>query len=111
MKKIALPVTGNMLCPHFGLCQHFKIFNVVNQMVLSEELIKAPVHKPGLLPGWLANKCITDVIVSGIGHNAIEIFNQNKINVFVGVEVKHPKDLLDDFMKGTLETNGNLCDH
>lgn len=111
MKKIAIPVTGNILSLHFGHCEYFKVYYVENQMVLKEELIKAPVHKPGLLPKWLADMKVTDVITGGIGHKAIEIFNQNKINVFVGVEVKHPKDLLNDLMNGTLVTDGNLCDH
>lgn len=111
MRKIAIPASGNMLSLHFGRCNYFKIYYVENQMILKEELIKAPVHKPGLLPKWLANMNVTDVVTGGIGHKAIEIFNQNKINVFVGVEVKQLKDLLNDFMNGTLETDGNLCDH
>lgn len=111
MKKIALPVDGSNLCEHFGHAHYFKFYNLENQMILNEELEKAPVHKPGLLPKWLVDKNVTDVIVAGIGHNAIEVFNQNKINVFVGVQVKKPNDLVNDYMEGTLETNGNLCDH
>jgi len=111
MKKIALPVRGNLLCEHFGHAQHFKVYDLENQMILKEETIKAPIHKPGLLPKWLAANKVTDVIVGGIGHNAIEIFHQNKINVFVGVAVKDPKELVNDYLDGSLETDGNLCDH
>jgi predicted Fe-Mo cluster-binding NifX family protein len=111
MKNIALPVEGNLLCEHFGHAQKFKLYNLHNQKILNEELIIAPVHQPGLLPRWLAQKNVTDVIVAGIGHKAIEVLNQNKINVFVGVQVKEPLELVYDYLNGTLETNGNLCDH
>lgn len=111
MKKLALPVIGNNLCQHFGHCEYFKLYEIENQMVLNEEIIKAPVHKPGLLPKWLADLNVTDVITGGIGHKAIEIFNRNKINVFVGVEEKDSNELVNDYLKGTLETNGNLCNH
>jgi len=111
MKKLALPVIGNKLSLHFAHCEYFKFYEIENQMVLNEELIKVPAHKPGLLPSWLIEKAVTDVITGGIGHKAIEIFNQNKVNVFVGVEVKDSSELVSAFLKGTLETNGNLCDH
>lgn len=111
MKKIALPVAGNMICEHFGQAQYFKFYKLENQLILKDEIIKAPVHKPGLLPNWLANNNVTDVIVGGIGHNAIEIFHQNKINVFVGVAIKDPTELVNDYLNGVLETDGNLCDH
>lgn len=106
-----MPIDGSLICEHFGHAHYFKFYNLENQRILNEELTKAPVHKPGLLPNWLVDKKITDVIVAGIGHHAIEIFNQNKINVFVGVPVKGAKDLVNDYIEGTLETNGNLCDH
>jgi predicted Fe-Mo cluster-binding NifX family protein len=111
MKNIALPVEDNMLCEHFGHAQKFKLYSLENQKILNEELIIAPVHQMGLLPRWLAKKNVTDVIVAGIGHKAIEVFNQNKINVFVGVQIKEPLELVNDYLNGTLETNGNLCDH
>lgn len=110
MRKIALPVVGDMLNPHFDHCQYFKIYNTENQMVINEELIKAPVPKPSLLPNWLANHNVTDVIARGIGQKAIKILNQYKINVFVGVKMKDPNELVNDFLEGILETKGNLYD-
>lgn len=111
MKKIALPVIEGKLSPHFGHCQNFIIYNVENQTIINEKILPTPPHQPGLLPNWLVKYNITDLIVNGIGHKAIEIFNQHKINVFVGVPVKNPKVLIQDYLDGVLETNGNLCNH
>lgn len=111
MKKIALPVLEGKLSPHFGHCQNFVIYNIEDQSILNETLIPSPPHQPGLIPIWLAKHNVTDLIVGGIGHKAIEIFNQHKINVFVGAQVKETKELVTDYLNGILETNGNLCNH
>ena len=111
MRRIALPLAENKLSPHFGNCSHFVIFNTEDHNIIDHAIIQAPVHQPGLLPNWLASQRVTDVIVNGIGHKAIEIFNRHKINVFVGAKLKTPAELVDDYLKGILETNGNLCNH
>lgn len=111
MKKLAIPIRGNDLNPHFGHSEYFKFYELKDEMVVNETIVKAPVHKPGVLPSWLVDMHVTDVITGGIGHKAIEIFSQNKVNVFVGVEVKETTKLVSDFLNGTLQTNGNQCDH
>lgn len=111
MKKIALPITEGKLSEHFGHCQDFAFYYIENQTIAKEEIFLAPPHQPGLLPNWLVEHNVTDLIVGGIGHKAIEIFNQHKINVFVGVQTKEPKELVHEYLNGVLETNGNLCNH
>jgi len=111
MKKIALPVIDGKLSPHFGHCKNFIIYNIEDQSILEEIMVPSPPHQPGLLPNWLVKYHVTDLIVGGIGHKAIEIFNQHKINVFVGAQVKETKELVKDYLNGILETNGNLCNH
>ena len=111
MKKIALPVVDGKLSPHFGHCQHFEIFDVENNKIIEKTVAISPPHEPGILPGWLAEKGVTDIIAGGMGQRAIGLFNQNNINAYVGAQIKEPKELVLDFIKGTLETSANLCDH
>jgi len=111
MKIIALPVKENKLSPHFGECSHFKFYWEERGKILKEDLIPAPAQQPELIPNWLVEKDVTDVIAAGIGLKPIEILNRHKINVFVGVKIKDPKILVEEYLDGTLETNGNLCDH
>lgn len=109
MKIIALPVKENKLNPHFEYCAHFKFYYEENGIIIKEELIPAPAQQPELIPNWLVEKGVTDVIAYGIGLKPIEIFNQHKINVFVGVKVETPQVLVQEYLDGTLETNGSLC--
>ncbi len=111
MRKIALPVKENKLSPHFGLCSHFMFYYEVNRKITKEDLIPAPHKRPELIPNWLVEKGVTDVIAAGIGLKPVEILNRHRINVFMGVKVKEPKILVQEHLDGTLETNGNLCDH
>lgn len=110
-KKIAIPLENGILCSHFGHCEQFAIIETENTQVTSELLITPPPHEPGLLPAWLAEKGVTDVIAGGMGQRAIALFNQQKINVFVGVPVRKHTDLANDLINGRLVAGSNYCDH
>jgi hypothetical protein len=53
--KIAIPVTGDSLNPHFGHCEKFAFVEVDSKIreVIATTEIPAPEHQPGLLPRWL----------------------------------------------------------
>ncbi len=108
MQKIAIPVLDHKLNPHFTTSLLFKIFLVGDQAIVKEYLIHVPSQLSVSLPVWLAEKGITDVITREIGHNEVDFFNQHKINVFVGVKLENPKDLVQGYIDGTLETHDNL---
>ena len=110
-KRIAIPLENGILCAHFGHCQQFAIIDANDNLITGETLVTPPPHEPGLLPGWLAEKGVTDVIAGGMGQRAIDLFNQQKINVFVGAPQKNPKELTGDLLSNTLQAGANLCDH
>jgi predicted Fe-Mo cluster-binding NifX family protein len=111
MKKIALPFKEKKLSLHFENCSHFKFYYEENGTIIKEELISAPLQFPELIPDWLIEQGVTDVIAFGIGLKPIEILNRNKINVFVGVKVRDPKIIVQEYLDGILETDGNLYNH
>ena len=111
MKKIALPIKNHKLSSHFGDCTHFKFYNVANETIIKEDLVPAPMHQSEIFPNWLIEEGVTDVITAGIGLKPIEILSKHKINIFVGVKEEDPRVIVKNFLDGTLETDGNLCDH
>jgi len=112
MKKIiAIPLENGQLCSHFGHCEQFAILETENGKIVAENLITPPPHEPGLLPGWIAQKGVTDVIAGGIGQRAIVLFNEQKINVFAGAPMKSPRELVTDFLNNNLNIGSNYCDH
>jgi len=110
-KKIAVPVKEGMLDAHFGHCSHFALIDVDEKVIVSEELVEAPPHVPGMLPPFLANLGVTDVLAGGMGGRAIEIFNANNVNVFVGAPKLEAKDLVNGFLTETISFTANCCNH
>jgi predicted Fe-Mo cluster-binding NifX family protein len=110
-RRIAVPLKNGLLCSHFGHCQQFALVDAETDIVSGVEIITSPPHEPGLLPGWLAEKGVTDVIAGGMGQRAKNLFNQQKINVFVGAPVKKASDLVTDLLNDNLVAGANYCDH
>lgn len=110
MKKVALPIYNSQLSPDFERCSEFIIFTVENENIINRDTMYTHLQ-PGLFPYWLAKKGVTDVITKGIDINAVNKFNQFKINVFVGVNLFDPEILIEEFLNGTLETNGALVNN
>lgn len=111
-KKIAIPVneTG-ILDAHFGHCKYFAILDVNEGNIISEEMITPPPHEPGVLPRWLAEQGVTDVLAGGMGQKAIQIFNYNNVNVFVGAPKQSAKELVQGYLESSIAFTANYCDH
>ncbi|MCF8224354.1 MAG: NifB/NifX family molybdenum-iron cluster-binding protein [Bacteroidales bacterium] len=111
-KKIAVPVNEHgILDAHFGHCRFFALLEVNNGEVVSEMHVAPPPHEPGVLPKWLAEQGVTDVIAGGMGQRAIQIFNHHGVNVFVGAPLRSAPELAEGLLKKTLSFTANYCDH
>ncbi|HNZ71609.1 MAG TPA: NifB/NifX family molybdenum-iron cluster-binding protein [Prolixibacteraceae bacterium] len=112
MKQIiAIPMENGVLCAHFGHCQYFAIVEVDNGKIVSIKEETPPEHVPGLYPRWVAQFCVTDVIGGGMGQKAIDLFNQQNINAFVGAPKKSAQELVTDFLEDKLTLSANYCNH
>ena len=84
-RKIAIPVDVNgRLDGHFGHCKFFSLVQTEGNKVLASVKVQPPPHEPGVLPAWLAQQGVSDVIAGGMGQRAIELFQAAGVNVFVG---------------------------
>ena len=111
-KKIAVPVDENgILDSHFGHCKFFALLDVEDSTIVANKIVSPPPHEPGVLPKWLAKKGVTDVLAGGMGHKAIQIFNYNDVNVFVGAPKLEAQDLAKGFLEKSIEFTANYCDH
>lgn len=110
-KKVAIPVENGNMSTHFGHAKIFALVEVKDGKIVSEQNLTPPPHEPGVLPRWLHEVGATDIITGGMGQQAIQLFLQNDINVFVGVSPKAPLDLVNDLINNTLSSGGNHCSH
>lgn len=111
-KLIAVPVDENgILDAHFGHCKYFLLLKAEGDVIVSEQKLVPPPHEPGVLPRWLAEQGATDIIAGGMGQKAIQIFNQNGVNVFVGAPKLSATELANGFLTKSLSFTSNYCDH
>jgi ATP-binding protein involved in chromosome partitioning len=111
--KIALPVTENRLCTHFGHCEKFAVYDVSDEerAVTASVYLNAPPHQPGILPRWLADKGVKCVIAGGMGSHALNIFRECGITAVAGAPPGDPTKIVQDYLAGNLAAGDNVCDH
>jgi len=111
--KIALPLAEGKLCMHFGHCEQFALIDVDNttRTIIGKTLVTPPPHEPGLLPKWLAERGVTNIIAGGMGQRAQQLFVERNIAVVVGASAADPEKLVMGYLSGTLVSGVNACDH
>ncbi len=110
-KKIAVPVSDGEMDSHFGHCKQFALVETEGETIVGTTYVDAPPHQPGLLPSWLPEKGVTDVIAGGMGKRAIDLFNERGVNVFVGAPKLSPEELVKGYLEKSLLFSANYCDH
>ena len=109
--RFAVPTNDRKLCAHFGHCAEFAIIDVENNSIISESYITPPPHEPGLLPGWLSGKGVNQIIAGGMGQKAQQLFAENKVEIITGAMGEYPREVVENYLQGSLETGANSCDH
>ncbi|MCD6132298.1 MAG: dinitrogenase iron-molybdenum cofactor [Candidatus Hydrothermota bacterium] len=124
--KIAIPSKGpkgllEEVEEHFGRAEYYTIVEVSdNKEITRVQVEKTPFtsHGPGDIPNWLKSLGVDLVIARGMGHRAVDFFNQLGIQVVTGANGMI-KDIVDAYLKGTLvveewkgkECGEGECDH
>ncbi|MBN2401822.1 MAG: NifB/NifX family molybdenum-iron cluster-binding protein [Spirochaetes bacterium] len=110
--KFAVPTYNGVLCAHFGHCETFALIDTDSDgKLVNESSVIPPAHEPGLLPRWLSEKGVNCVIAGGMGSRAQQLFTENGIKVITGAAGGSAKEIVEQYLKGTLQTGGNTCDH
>lgn len=111
--RIAIPVSDGKLDPHFGHCRFFSLMDVDRDAgtVIANTLVEAPPHEPGVLPTWLAEQGADLVLAGGMGGRAIQLFNDQGVEVIVGAPQLDPESLVRAYISGEIGAGTNACDH
>lgn len=112
-RRFALPLAEGKLCMHFGHCEQFALVDVesATRKITGRTLVIPPPHEPGLLPKWLGEQGVTDILAGGMGQRAQQLFAERGIAVVTGAPVETPEKIVADFLAGMLVTGENTCDH
>ena len=72
--------------------------------------IKRPSPPSPRLPKWLNQQGVTHIIVGGIGHRAIQFFDQMGIKVIAGAPELPVEEIIAAWLDGKLEANYVPCE-
>jgi Mrp family chromosome partitioning ATPase/predicted Fe-Mo cluster-binding NifX family protein len=106
--KIAVASDNNQVAEHFGHCEKFNIYVADNGQIVKDESVPNPGHKPGFLPVFLHEQGVDVIISGGMGGGAIDLFNENNIEVIVGAR-GDARTAAEEYLKGELKSTGSVC--
>lgn len=106
--KIAVASDDGQVTEHFGHCQSFQIYEASGCELAKSETVPNPGHRPGFLPNFLHGLGVDVIISGGMGGGAVDIFNENGIEVIVGARGSAEQAAL-DYLRGKLKTTGSIC--
>lgn len=106
--KIAIASEGSIVSGHFGHCEGFTTYEVENGTAGKKQFVANPGHKPGYLPVFLRDLNVSAIIAGGMGATAQELFNENGIDVYVGVQ-GHCDEVAEQYAKGILKSTESIC--
>ena len=84
---------------------------VEDNQIKNQETLVPPPHEPGVLPNWLHQLGADVIIAGGMGQRAIGLFDEKGIKVITGAPELEPEKLVNSYLKNSLNTGANVCDH
>lgn len=108
--KIAVATKNRQASAHFGHCEGFTIYEIKEGKIINKSFTANPGHRPGYLPVFLRELNVDVIIAGGMGESAKQIFNENGIEVVVGVEGNND-ELAEKYINGELKSTNSFCQH
>ncbi|MRT92509.1 hypothetical protein [Ancylomarina sp. 16SWW S1-10-2] len=107
MKRIAIPIERGKLSEYFGNCNHFEIFEI-DERFTEKNRLEVPFKLKTELPNWLASEGVTDVIMYKIDKLILKMFQTHKMNLFIGVRIDYPNNIINDYIDGKLYSDDTI---
>ncbi|MDN5357091.1 MAG: NifB/NifX family molybdenum-iron cluster-binding protein [Candidatus Methanomethylophilaceae archaeon] len=106
--RIVVASDGEDVTGHFGHCGTFKTFDAENGKITAAGAIDNPGHRPNFLPMFLKENGADVIISGGMGAAAVELFNQNGIEVIIGA-TGAARTAAERYLRGDLASTGSVC--
>lgn len=108
MKRVAIPIVNNKLSENFGECNYYTIFEIDNKINSAKTSLLPNGISAADLPRWLKSEGVTDVITFRINRQIVNLFVAEKINLFLGIPIDSPENIIDDYLQGKLTSDKRI---
>ncbi len=110
MKRVAIPIVNNKLSEYFGACSFYNIYEI-NGNHVSKSIYKKPaISAISELPAWAVENGITDIITYKISSQIISLFSKHKINLYVGISINEPEQLIEEYLNENLVSDHTVIE-
>ncbi len=106
--KVAICTEMGSVSQHFGRAPEFTFVSIENNKVNEKKVLPNPGHAVGSIQKFINEHGATCMIAGGIGHRAVDFFNQYGIEVIRGV-TGQIDNVIAKILDGTLEGGENIC--
>ena len=104
--KIAISTENDEVFPHFGRAPQYTFITIEEGELKEKKVFSNPGHTIGAVPRFVKEQGAEYMITGGMGHRAIQLFQEYGIEIFVGISGK-----IDDVSSkniAAMEADGNL---
>lgn len=108
--KIAVTYDQGNVFQHFGKTEFFKVYEVVDNYIVSSEVISSNGSGHGALAGLLAGQSVDVLICGGIGGGAQAALAEAGVELCAGAQ-GDTDQVVEAYLKGELVSTGANCDH
>ena len=109
--KVAVTYENGEVFQHFGKTESFKVYTIMNNKIVSSEVVGSNGNSHGSLAGYLKNMGVSALICGGIGGGAREMLNSEGIKVYPGASGK-ADDQINALISNSLQYDPNTeCNH
>ncbi len=109
--KIAVACEQDQVTEHFGHCESFRIYDIIDNQISKVTTLANPGHKPGFLPNFLNDLGVNVIISGGMGGGAQDLFKELNIEIVTGASGKD-SDIVAKYLEGNLKSSKTICkDH
>ncbi len=105
---VAISTDSDEVCAHFGRAPQFTFIKIEDNKIIEKKTLPNPGHSVGSIPQFINEQGGTCIIAGGMGHRAVQFFNQYGIDVIMGVTGKID-EVIKKILDGTLEGGESLC--
>ncbi len=108
--KIAIPTRSNKVDEHFGHCEYYTIFTVLENKIINQEILPSPVGCgcKSNIGAILQEQGVTAMLAGNMGGGALNILNHHGIEVYRGCS-GDVTQLIEMFLEGTVKDSGVGC--
>ncbi|WP_297092030.1 hypothetical protein [uncultured Draconibacterium sp.] len=108
MRNIAIPIANNEITPQLCRCSHMLVCNIENSPQ-DFKIVEAPDfnNKEKMLV-WVKQTKITDLIIHRTTRDLVHFFASIKLNLFIGVPLQKPTEIIEAYRCGKLESDKNI---